>query len=76
MEATRFDIDKFNGITNFNIWQVRMMTILIQSDLEKVHKEKKPADMDKSEWIGGFDGENDIQLMKNVRNPLRNKVFG
>ncbi|MFQ6624377.1 hypothetical protein Gotur_004302 [Gossypium turneri] len=54
MEATRFDIDKFNGITNFNLWQVRMMTILIQSDLEKVHKEKKPADMDKSEWIGGF----------------------
>ncbi|MBA0688024.1 hypothetical protein Goari_005835 [Gossypium aridum] len=43
-----FDIDKFDGITNFNLWQVLMTTILIQSDLEKVFIEKKLADMDKS----------------------------
>ncbi|MFQ6640297.1 hypothetical protein Gotur_015446, partial [Gossypium turneri] len=49
MTTTRFDIDKFNGITNFNLWQVRMMTILIQSDLEKVFTEKKATNMDKSE---------------------------
>ena len=50
MEATRFNIEKFDGITNFNLWQVRMMMILTQSDLKKVLTEKKPADMDKSEW--------------------------
>ncbi|MBA0823411.1 hypothetical protein Goarm_020146 [Gossypium armourianum] len=48
MAVTRFDINKFNGIANFNLWQVRMTTILIQSDLEKVLIEKKPTDMDKS----------------------------
>ncbi|MFQ6660986.1 hypothetical protein Gotur_029296 [Gossypium turneri] len=47
MASIRFDIDKFDGITNFNLWQVRMTTILIQGDLEKVLTEKKPADMDK-----------------------------
>ncbi|MBA0702650.1 hypothetical protein Goari_000086, partial [Gossypium aridum] len=35
MTITRFDIDKFDGITDFNLWQVRMTTILIQSNLEK-----------------------------------------
>ncbi|MBA0692419.1 hypothetical protein Goari_009982, partial [Gossypium aridum] len=49
MTTIRFDIDKFNGITNFNLWQVRMMTILIQSDLEKVFTKKKATNMDKSE---------------------------
>ncbi|MFQ6660987.1 hypothetical protein Gotur_029296, partial [Gossypium turneri] len=40
MASIRFDIDKFDGITNFNLWQVRMTTILIQGDLEKVLMEK------------------------------------
>ncbi|MBA0630204.1 hypothetical protein Godav_002327 [Gossypium davidsonii] len=31
------------------MWQVRMTTILVQGDFEKVLTEKKPADMDKSE---------------------------
>ncbi|KAK5812579.1 hypothetical protein PVK06_028014 [Gossypium arboreum] len=35
METTRFEIEKFDGETNFNLWQVRMMTILIQSGLKK-----------------------------------------
>ncbi|MBA0852717.1 hypothetical protein Goshw_008939 [Gossypium schwendimanii] len=29
MAETRFDIDKFDGITNFNLWQVRIMAILV-----------------------------------------------
>ncbi|MBA0839593.1 hypothetical protein Goarm_005302 [Gossypium armourianum] len=49
MAITRFDIDKFDGITNFNLWKVWMTTILIQNDLEKVLTEKKPADIDKLE---------------------------
>ncbi|MBA0628506.1 hypothetical protein Godav_023224 [Gossypium davidsonii] len=54
MAVTRFDTNKFDEITNFNLWQVQMTTILIQDDLEKVHTEKKPADMDKSKWDRRF----------------------
>ncbi|MBA0625136.1 hypothetical protein Godav_010373 [Gossypium davidsonii] len=36
MAATRFEIEKFNDETNFNLWQVRMMPILVQTGLKKV----------------------------------------
>ncbi|MBA0775537.1 hypothetical protein Gotri_010678 [Gossypium trilobum] len=36
MTATRFEFEKFDGETNFNLWQVRMMTILVQTDLKKL----------------------------------------
>ncbi|MBA0786629.1 hypothetical protein Gotri_025651 [Gossypium trilobum] len=47
MTRTRFDIDKFDGITIFNLWQVQMTTILIQGNLEKVLTENKPTNMDR-----------------------------
>ncbi|MFQ6667981.1 hypothetical protein Gotur_033817 [Gossypium turneri] len=31
MAATRFEIEKFDGEINFNLWQVRMMAILVQT---------------------------------------------
>ncbi|MBA0707755.1 hypothetical protein Golax_019774, partial [Gossypium laxum] len=31
----RYDIEKFNEITNFGLWQVRMVTILVQSILKR-----------------------------------------
>ncbi|MFQ6646315.1 hypothetical protein Gotur_020042 [Gossypium turneri] len=37
MVATRFDIEKFDGVTNFNMWQVRIMTILVQTNLKKLY---------------------------------------
>ncbi|MBA0878752.1 hypothetical protein Goshw_013808, partial [Gossypium schwendimanii] len=36
MVTIRFEIKKFDGVTNFNLWQVRMMTILVQTSLQKV----------------------------------------
>ncbi|MBA0764170.1 hypothetical protein Gotri_013538 [Gossypium trilobum] len=36
MTATRFEIEKFDGVTNFNLRQVRMMTILVQTGLKKL----------------------------------------
>ncbi|KAG8475541.1 hypothetical protein CXB51_032350 [Gossypium anomalum] len=36
MATTRFEIEKFDGETNFNLWQVRMMAILVQSGLKKL----------------------------------------
>ncbi|KAG8478618.1 hypothetical protein CXB51_028426 [Gossypium anomalum] len=35
MAITRFEIEKFDGETNFNLWQVWMMAILVQSGLKK-----------------------------------------
>ncbi|MBA0769993.1 hypothetical protein Gotri_018677 [Gossypium trilobum] len=36
MTKTSFDIEKFDGLTNFNHWQVRMMAILVQTGLKKL----------------------------------------
>ncbi|MFQ6636626.1 hypothetical protein Gotur_014128 [Gossypium turneri] len=36
MAATRFEIEKFDGETNFNLWQAQMMAILVQTGLKKV----------------------------------------
>ncbi|MBA0857406.1 hypothetical protein Goshw_012068 [Gossypium schwendimanii] len=35
MTAIGFEIEKFDGETNFNLWQVRMMAILVQIGLKK-----------------------------------------
>ncbi|MBA0644741.1 hypothetical protein Goklo_028863 [Gossypium klotzschianum] len=35
MAAIRLEIEKFNGETNFNLWQVRMMAIQVQFSLKK-----------------------------------------
>ena len=50
MAATRFEIEKFDGETNVNLWQVRMMAILVQSGLKKVVTGKKPENLNKTEW--------------------------
>ncbi|MFQ6660834.1 hypothetical protein Gotur_029207 [Gossypium turneri] len=36
MAAIRFKIEKFDGETNFNLWQVRMMEILVRNGLKKL----------------------------------------
>ncbi|MBA0762789.1 hypothetical protein Gotri_012357 [Gossypium trilobum] len=36
MATTMFDIEKFDGVTNFNLWQVQIMTILVQTSLKKL----------------------------------------
>ncbi|MFQ6625515.1 hypothetical protein Gotur_005161 [Gossypium turneri] len=36
MAATKFAFEKFDGETNFNLWQVRMMAILVQTGLKKL----------------------------------------
>ncbi|MFQ6640853.1 hypothetical protein Gotur_015562 [Gossypium turneri] len=50
MAAARFEIEKFDGETNFNLWQVWMMAILVQSGLKKVVIGKKPKNLNKTEW--------------------------
>ncbi|MBA0798126.1 hypothetical protein Gohar_008751, partial [Gossypium harknessii] len=50
MTATRFEIEKFNVETKFNLWQVWMVTILVQTSLKKVVTGKKPENLNKIEW--------------------------
>ncbi|MBA0619900.1 hypothetical protein Godav_005690 [Gossypium davidsonii] len=46
---TRFEIEKFYGVINFNLWQVLMMTILVQTSLKKVVIGKKPENLNQTE---------------------------
>ncbi|MFQ6628944.1 hypothetical protein Gotur_007447 [Gossypium turneri] len=50
MATIRFDIEKFDGVTSFNLWQVQIMTILVQTSLKKVVTEKKYENLDHIEW--------------------------
>ncbi|MFQ6652047.1 hypothetical protein Gotur_024099 [Gossypium turneri] len=70
MATTRFDIEKFDGVTNFNLWQVRMMKILVQISLKKVITGKKPENLDQSEWE-----ELDEKALSAVQLCLVNKVL-
>ncbi|MBA0828347.1 hypothetical protein Goarm_013029 [Gossypium armourianum] len=49
MQTTRFDIEKFDDVTNFNLWQVQMMAILVQIGLKMVVIEKN-ENLDQIEW--------------------------
>ncbi|KAH1032462.1 hypothetical protein J1N35_044636 [Gossypium stocksii] len=50
MAATRFEIEKFNGVTNFNLWEIQMIAILVQTSLKKVGTEKKLKNLHQTEW--------------------------
>ncbi|KAK5819308.1 hypothetical protein PVK06_024289 [Gossypium arboreum] len=49
MAVTRFEIEKFDGETNFNLWQVQMMAILVQTSLKRVVIGKKPENLNQIE---------------------------
>ncbi|MBA0760023.1 hypothetical protein Gotri_022818 [Gossypium trilobum] len=57
MATTRFEIEKFDGETNFNLWHVRMMAILVQTGLKKVVTREYGI-------AGGIDGEDLIYLVE------------
>ncbi|MBA0645992.1 hypothetical protein Goklo_014005 [Gossypium klotzschianum] len=50
MATRRLKIEKFDAVTNFNLWQVRMMTILVQIGLKKVVTGKKLENLNQTEW--------------------------
>ncbi|MFQ6663319.1 hypothetical protein Gotur_030888, partial [Gossypium turneri] len=49
MATIRFEIEKFDGVTNFNLWQVRMIAILVQTGLKKVVIRKKSENLNQTE---------------------------
>ncbi|KAK5824515.1 hypothetical protein PVK06_019290 [Gossypium arboreum] len=70
MAITRFEIEKFDGETNFNLWQVRMMAILVQSGLKKVVTGKKLKNLNKTEWE-----ERDEKVLSAIQLCLANMVL-
>ncbi|MFQ6657883.1 hypothetical protein Gotur_027372 [Gossypium turneri] len=65
MTATRFEIEKFDCETNFNLWQVRMMAILVQTGLKKLCLAYTV--------LQGIDGEDLIALWKRLETPYTTK---
>jgi hypothetical protein len=45
MQSAKFEIQKFNGRNNFEIWKVKMHDLLVQQGVVKVlfGKEKQPT---------------------------------
>jgi hypothetical protein len=45
MQSAKFEIEKFNGKNNFEIWKVKMHDLLVQQGVVKalLGKEKQPA---------------------------------
>ncbi|KAH1122094.1 hypothetical protein J1N35_005254, partial [Gossypium stocksii] len=49
MATTRFEIKKLDGVINFNLWQVWMIAILVQTGLKNVVIGKKPKNLNQTE---------------------------
>ena len=51
-QSVRFEIEKFNGKNNFEIWKVKMYDLLVQQGVAKalLGKSKQPYTMTDDEW--------------------------
>lgn len=47
MSSTKFDVEKFTGKNNFNLWRVKMLALLTQQECELAleGEEMLPAEM-------------------------------
>ncbi|KAG2669750.1 hypothetical protein I3760_14G048100 [Carya illinoinensis] len=45
----KFEVEKFDGTSNFGMWQCEVMDILIQQELD-ITLEGKPDDMTEHDW--------------------------
>ena len=52
MSTIKFDIQKFHGVINFSMWQIRMNAILTQNGLKKalLGRKKKSQEMKEETW--------------------------
>ena len=52
MQSVKFEIEKFNGSNNFDLWKVKMRDMLVQQGVarELAGKTKKPLDMSNEDW--------------------------
>ena len=45
----KFEVEKFDGMNNFSIWQCEVMDVLIQQELD-IALEDKPKEMSNKDW--------------------------
>jgi hypothetical protein len=52
MQSSKFEVEKFSGKNNFELWKLKMQDLLVQQGLQKVlaGKSKRPVTMTKWEW--------------------------
>ena len=48
----KFEVEKFDGKSNFLLWKMRVMSLLVKQGTHKILLgiEKKPSNMDDDEW--------------------------
>ena len=44
MTNTKFDVEKFDGTNNFDIWQCEVQDILFQQELDVALEENRPEE--------------------------------
>jgi len=54
MFAIKFDIQKFDDVINFSMWQIKMNAILTQSGLKKHYSRGKKASRHKERNLAGI----------------------
>jgi hypothetical protein len=71
-QSAKFEIEKFNGKNNFEIWKVKMHDLLVQQGMVKalLGKAKKPATITDEDW-----DEIDARSLSVIRLCLANYVL-
>jgi hypothetical protein len=52
VQSSKFEVEKFNGKTNFELWKLKMKDFLVQQGLQKAlaGRTKKLTTMTNEEW--------------------------
>jgi hypothetical protein len=52
MQSSKFEVEKFSGKSNFELWKLKVRDLLVQQGLQKAlaGKTKKPTIMTNEEW--------------------------
>jgi hypothetical protein len=72
MKNTRFEVEKFNGNNNFELWKLKMWDLLVQEGLYKALDDKR------NKLVGMSDDERedlDARGLKTIRLCLADEVF-
>ena len=48
--AFKFDVARFDGTGNFELWQMRVQDLLAQQGISRALNKKKPAKVDDNKW--------------------------
>jgi hypothetical protein len=72
MQSAKFEIEKFNGKNNFEIWKVKMHDLLVQQGVVKalLGKAKQPASITDEDW-----DEMDARALSAIRLCLADDVL-